>query len=694
MKENTRTAAIIGGLLLLATVIAVGVFVLSGSQGVSWFILIGIPVIVVAGIGLYVKGVTSQTGTTTKEYTESTGQSTAEEFQEFLREYHNINNSYNRFDPNLSSKINSIKGEFQSEGIEFDIETSSYELNDVDQASIQKFDKISNEISQANDLLQSNFNDFVDKQINSIDQSLVDLSEAELIRSAPSFYFEADSSLKEASTELDKARTEAQEVVEDATAAVREMGRGETRASDSEVIDEALSKANTAANRNEFQTAVNEILEAQDTLREQLSGSFESQYDEVDRLVSYFHDVEIRSYVDADTVSDLERSESTLEGLTDALDLAELSRVRSDIRRSCTDMIAQMQNEFEQNIKTLSQNDIPDDYYLNPEDIEDPVRELNQIDQLGRYSEVWKKTAQRLKKYNDELSTKAAVADAYPDVVGEIDEALQKEGTASADNIPMKNTSEFLELYSLKNESVEYDPERGVIHQGQIEAHQITVHVSFDDPPVTNQETTVELENSGHSATAIIKGDETSDIVFDEVPEGSHTILARANNDDYQVASRDIEVTEDDAYSIQLEERKLIDKVCEGVDVDVEEILSDIQTRLESKFDDHEYVASNMEFPVTGEYVPCLLATWGEKQGYEMCENNSEIIIYDHTEFENELEKIIRFNIESGESLSYNELKEKFISPPLPNDVIRDTIQDVESEKELSATESEIEVMN
>jgi len=696
MKENKRTAAIIGGLLLVATVIGIGVYVLSGSQGVSWFILIGIPVIVVAGIGLYVKGVTSQTGTTTKEFTQSTGQSTAEEFQEFLREYHSYKNQYQKFNPQIASKIESISGEFRNEGIEFNIESGSYELNDVDQASIQTFDKISNQISQAQNDLVSNFNEFAHAEIDQIEESLAHLSDKELLRTAPSFYFETGLSLSEASSELDEAREQASSSIADAIESVREMGRGDTRASDIHEIDQNLNQAQSAASANQYQAAVNATLEAQDALRQQLSGSFESQHDEVDRLVSNFHDVDINSYVDADTVSELEQSEATLTDLTDALDLAELTRVRSDIRRSCTDMVAQMYNSVVNHTETLSNADIPETYYTRPAIVdENPIQRLKNIDQLDEYASVWKSTAKTLKDANDILGTKAAVVDAYPDVVDTIEEALQKEGQVTHEDLPMKNTAEFLKLYALNNETVEYDSDSGVLHQGEVETYTVAVHVSCEGAGSSPQRIKVEFEERGHSATTQINGEETQEVIFDEIPEGEHTLQVIPDNGEYQHTSRIIVVDDDEAiYNIELQEQQLIDKVCEGVDIDVEEVLADIETRIESRFEDEGYVSSEMEFPISSKYMTCVLATWCKQQDYQICENEGAIIGYNQEKIEKEIEKVAKYNLKSGETLSYNEIRSKFISPPLPNVVIKEIIEEIETDKELSTTESKIEVVN
>ena len=696
MKENKRTAAIIGGLLLFATVIAVGVFVLSGSQGVSWFILIGIPVIVVLGIGLYVKGVTSQTGTTTQEFTQSTGQSTADEFQEFLREYHSYKNQYQKFEPQISSKIESISGDFRNEGIEFDIESGSYELNDVNDASIQTFEKISNQISQAKDDLVSNFNIFVQNEIDQIEQSLAQLSEKELLRTAPTFYFETGSSLAEASSELDEARDQASNSIDDAIESIREMGRGDTRASNVQEIDQNLNQAQSAASANQYQRSANAVLEAQDALRQQLSGSFESQHNEIERLISKFNQLDINSYVDAETVSELEQSESTLNDLTDALDLAELTRVRSDVRRSCTDMVAQMYNNVVEHAQTLSNSDIPESYYTRPTIVdEDPVQRLKNIDKLDEYSSMWESIAKRLQESNDILSTKAAVVEAYPDVVDRIEETLQKEGQVTGDDLPMKNTSDFLKLYALKNETVQYDSERFLLHRGEVETHTVSVQVGCEDIGSATQPIKVELEERGYATTTQINGGETQEVIFDDVPEGEHTLHVIPKNGEYQRASGVIRVNEDDtAYNIELQEQQLIDKVCEGVDIDVEEVLSDIQTRIETRFDEEGYVSSEMEFPISSEYMKCVLATWCDNEGYEICEKEGAIIGYNQKKIENEIEKLTRYNLDAGETLAYSEIRKKFISPPLPNAKIKEIIDKIETDKKLSTTESKIEVIN
>ena len=84
-----------------------------------------------------------------------------------------------------------------------------------------------------------------------------------------------------------------------------------------------------------------------------------------------------------------------------------------------------------------------------------------------------------------------------------------------------------------------------------------------------------------------------------------------------------------------------------------------------------------MDFPIRDSFAPCLIATWGERNGYDLTEGDTGVIVYDREQIKHEVENIIRYNVDSGTELTFDEARENFLSVPVPSEVIRDMVSEV-----------------
>ncbi|NGM68967.1 hypothetical protein G6M89_08065 [Natronolimnobius sp. AArcel1] len=693
MSGNAKTAAGVGALVVVAAAIGAGVFVWSGSQAATWFVLVGIPLIVVTGITLYVRGVVARSGTSEQQFVRTRARSIAEEFQACIRQINDLENDYPEWNAGVDAQLESIAGDFRTEGVTFDLETGAFDLGKgVKSADLQEFERLSTEIETIEQDVESSFREFGAQEQDRIEDAIDRLADVGLIDGAGGSYPELEpdksATIPECRDAIDALRVEAVEIVRTAIGTVREMGRGGTRPDDGNAIEQELKEAEAALERTDFGTAVERILEARDRLRDQFSGSFESERDAMRGLVETVKDAEVEAYVNAEYVDDIDRIDSTIEELDSALDLSELSRPRSELRRTCIDMIAAMERDLADDVETLRNAELPSGYYSEPEIVDERhVDELQDADDLEGLAERWGEIADRLSTALETASTKAAVVDAYGDVADTIQTTLEQEGEVVGDDLPMRHADQFLGLYFRRNDGVEFDPAVPVLRRGDVETYDLDIAVTYEKGGDVRT-ATLELTD-GYAASETVKTRIAGKATFVDVPEGTHTLLADPGDEAFAPIERAVRVNEDREITVEFAERDLRDQLCEGVETDMVAVLGDMRPHLKELFDDEGYVSTKMDLPVRDSHAPCLLAVWSEQTSYAVCQDGDEIVVYDRAELERELTNVLRYNLESGDRLTYDDLERNFLSAPVPRPVIRDVVREINGDGEYSVTTSE-----
>ena len=695
MNANRRTAIAIGALVVLAAAIGAGIFVWSGSQAATWFVLIGIPLFVVAGIGLYVRGVITRSGTSEQQFVRSRARSTAEEFQALLRQTQELRTAYPDWDPGIDAQVESAVGDFETQGVTVDRETGAFDLGKgVKSADLQEFERLSTETERLNDEVQSTFQEFVAGDLSRRERVLdrlgeVDLAEPDESFSAPG----ADASIAECRDVIDSAREATSGTIEGAVETVREMRRGQHRTEDGGAIEADLDAAEAALDREAFDSAVESVLEARDRLRDEFSGSFNEELDAIRDLVDAVDRADVDAHVEASSIDEVGRIDAAVSDLDSALDLSEASRYRSDLRRVCLDMIRTMERRLTDHTETLRAADLPPGYYTEPAAVDERfAAELEETDGLEAFAERWETVATDLREAVETASTKAAVVGAYDDVSETIERELSERGEVVGDDLPMRHADQFLGLYYRRNDGVEFDPSVPALHRGDVETHDVTVEVAYEHGSERPRTARIELDGGGYSETVTVETRVAGTAAFENVPAGAHKLRADPGDDAFGAIERDVRVDGDASVSVEFLERELREQLCADVAVDMTAVLPDMRSRLESSFSEEGYVSTAMDLPVQDTHAACLLAVWSDEASHGICRSDGDVVVYDDDGVERELTNVLRYNVDPGDRMSFGELRRNFLSAPVPDSVIRDVVGEIDGEHSVTMTETGLEI--
>ncbi|OTE99900.1 hypothetical protein [Halorubrum sp. SD683] len=694
MNANRRTALGIGALVVLAAAIGAGVFVWSGSQAATWFVLVGVPLFVVLGIGLYVRGVITRSGTSEQQFVRTRARSTAEEFQALLRQRQELRTAYPDWDPGIGAQIESAVGDFETQGVTVDRETGAFDLGKgVKSADLQEFERLSNETERLEDEVESSFREFVAGDLSRRERVLDRLSEVDLAEPSESFSApDSSASVAECRDVLDGSREATRETVGAAIETVREMRRGGQRADDGGAIEADLADAEAALDRGEFESAVESVLEARDRLRDEFSGSFNEELDAIRDLVDAVDRANVDPHVEANSIDEVDRIDAAVSDLDSALDLSEASRHRSDLRRVCLDMVRTMEQRLVGHAETLRAADLPPGYYTEPDAVDERfAAELEDVDDLERFTERWETAATDLRDAVETASTKAAVVEAYDDVSETIEVALAERGEVVGDDLPMRHAGQFLGLYYRRNEGLEFDPSVPVLRLGDVETHDLTVEVAYEHGSERPRTATVALDGGGYSETVTVETRVAGTAAFENVPAGTHELSADPGDDAFSAIERDVTVDGDASVSVEFLEQELREQLCADVEVDMTEVLPDMRSRLESSFAEEGYVSTEMDLPVQDTHAACLLAVWSDETGYGICRSDGDVVVYDHDQIKREVTNVLRYNIDPGDRVSFAELRQNFLSAPVPDSVIRDVVGGIDGEHSVTMTETGLE---
>ena len=694
MNSSTRTVLGIGGLVVVVAAVGAAVFVLTGTTEVVWATMIGIPVVVVAGIALYVRGLLTKSKTSEQQYVRKRGRSVAETFQNYLRTLNTLQDTYPNWSPSIDARVDSLVADFRKEGVDFQPESGSFELTGgVDGADVQEFERLETEIEAFHDEFEELFREFARTEIQDIEEHVTRLDDVELVRSVPPVTVPAATEPIPAYRDaVDDARDQADEAIETAIETVREMTRGDLRPEDIDVIEEELEAASEAAGRHDYYTAADSVLEARDRLRDQFSGSFEVERDRLSELLDVVLRSGVDKHVDTEHIEEVTEMRDEVDSLESALELAELTRKQTQIRQTCVSIIRSMERDLDDAVRTLRSADLPGGYYNEPAVVEESLSDrLSDIDDFERFTAEWADAAARLTDALDTGRTKASVVEAYDDFAEQIDAELRQSGEVTADDLPVRHAEQFLGLYNRRNPSVEFDPTHGVLRRGDVEKYDVTVDVKYERGGEPRR-ATVELDGGSYSETKTVETRVAASIEFTDVPYGTYTLSSDPGVDEFGSVEREITIDEDVTTTIEFVEQSLRERLCSEFDEDMEEHLPAIDSQVSSTFDERGYVSTDMDLPVRSSYAPCLLAIWGEQSGHDIAELDGGVIVYDRSEIERELENIVRYNIEPGEELRFEEARKNFLSVPVPDATIRDMVAELGADENVTTTTTAITI--
>lgn len=694
MSSSTRTVLSIGGLIVVAAAIGAVVFVLTGTTEVVWATMIGIPVVVVVGIGLYVRGLITRSKTSEQQYVRKRGRSVAETFQNHLRTLADLRETYPRWTPNVDARVDSLVADFQNQGVKFEPESGSFELTGgVDNADVQEFERLETEIGSFQEEFEELFRDFVEAEINEIEEWTARLDDVGLVRSTPSVSPPpATDPIPAYRDALDEAREAADESVSGAIETIRDMMRGDMRPDDIDAIEGELGTASDAADRHDYYAAADSILEARDRLRDQFAGSFEIERERLSDLLDAVLRSNVDEHVEADHIEEVNQMRDEVDALDSALELAELTRKQTQLRRTCVTMIRAMESDLDDAARTLRVADLPRGYYEEPSVVEESLADMiGDINDFERFTAEWADAAARLTDALETAQTKASVVEAYEDIADRIETRLQDIGEVTADDLPVRHADQFLGLYNRKNPSVEFDSEEGVLRRGEVERYDLMVDIQYERGGEPRQ-ATVELDGGSHSKTKTVETRVATSVEFTEVPSGTYTLSADPGTDAFGSVEREMTINEDTTVTVEFTERTLRERLCSEFDQDLGEHVPAIDSQISSTFEEHGYFSTEMDLPVRESYIPCLIAIWSERNGYDLVESDEEVIAYDRSQIKRELENTVRYNIEAGDKLHFEEARKNFLSVPVPDATIRKMISELQMDEDVTTTAAAIKI--
>lgn len=694
MNANRKTAVILGGVVLLSAAIATVIFLLSGSQGVIYFAMVGIPLLVVAGVGAYVKGVVAQSGKSEEQFVTKRARSVAQEYQDVLRQVNEYQSKYPDWNPGIEAQIKSIAGDFENQGVVFDLESGSFNIGDnVGSSDIQEFERLSGEVESLRDDVTNNFTTFASSQLSEFRNVVGKLQDVNLVQTSSTIITNPGNSLSEAADNVDKARNTCENSINEAIETVRNMGRGETRAEDLDLVNEELDNAKSFASQSQYDASLNAVLEARDRLRDQFSGSFDKKKDAIEKLVEAINQSNVEKYVDPDSIDEIKEVEDTIRNLNSALDLSDLAQTENRARRVAEDMVATIEHNLDKETMTLEQADLPSGYYTKPDALEERyLSQLEQCDSMEEFTQIWIEASEGLTEALQIAQTKSSVVDAYEDVEETIRNKLHSEGKVTTQDLPMKNADQFLGLYYRYEEGVELVQDGTVLRRGDVETYSITIDISYDKGSEDPRTATVELDGAGYNKSKSLSTRIAGSLMFEEVPGGEITIKADPGDHEFGSIEREMSVTSEDKIELDFSERGLAEQLCEDIEADLEGVLSDMESKFEDLYSDNGYLSTEMDLPIQDSYQPCLFAMWSEETGKAICRDGDEILVYNGNQLTDELEKVLQYNAEPGELLEFDQIRRNFLSAPLPDSVIQSELMAIDNEYNLDPVADGVEV--
>jgi hypothetical protein len=692
MNRQLKVALIIGVLVVVAASIGVGVFLAFGSQiGVVVFV-IGIPVALVIGGISYVRMTVGEGSTSTFQYTNEQAKQAARDLQDLGRTFLQLRENYPGWQAEtVDQRLEEIVASMADVGVEYDRSANSFRVDEV-QGSFQEVQTIRGDIESTKTTLRDSFCGFARAEIGRLDEALDRLADAGLAPDAE----RVDSSeipeepdewdVETARDHLDDQRSVLLSGVSEAVETIhRKLDASDPP--DPGQVEASLAKAESELEAGALTDAVSAVVHARRTLDEQLSGSVDETRAEVVALADTILDSTATMHLDRDVTGSVESIRSEAETLDSGMDFQEVERLREDLRSRAIETIDSLQAELRDHATTLSTADLPGGFYTPPDSMEtDFVDRLESTADPSGFRGTWKEAAETLTKDVENADRKVSVVDAYDDVAEQITEQLRSTGTVTGDDLLVKQPQQFLGLYYRRNDGLTFDPDVPALRRDDAESHTVVVNASVEGDANVAVDLALEGEYAAKEERLFADGVAT----FESVPPGEYVLTASAGGD-YSPVERSFAIEDDERVAVTLEESSLRDRLCEDVD-DVGQYVSEFDDDVQATFDTDGYVDDDVDLPLTPAFVPCLIATWAERNGLTAVETeDGGVFVFDWDQQAVEIGNVIQFNLDPGDSLAFQQVRSDFLSVPLPDRAIREIATSVTDDPAVSVTETAIE---
>jgi len=693
VRPATRAVGGIFALVILGGVAGAGAFVFFGSQAAVWSTVAIVPGLVIVG-ALWVRNTVQTTGTSQTEYTKRRAREVGERFRSFWERRERVHEAF----PDLFAggdrlSVDGVVTDLSESGIEFDTETGSLSVPDQ-RRDLEEINRLDGEVESLERRLDETVADGVRDRIRADGAELDRLSDlvavdppvdpADVSHPAETDDFQWQT--------VGSTYEDHREWVETTLDAAVDRIQATLRSADDvdeATVSEHLSDARTAASMGECANAVDSLLAARDVLSQTGEDVFRSEVDALRSLLRTVDGSEAIDRVDADHGAKLESLAAEVEAFDSAMDMEAVRATREELTSVCTAVVDDLASDLDDALGRLERADPPDGYYERPDAAETPyVERLRETDDLATYEHAWSAAAAALVDALDTVGPKVEVVSAYDQVADRIDERLRAAGRVDADDLPVREYErQFLGLYYRKNDGLEFDPGQPALTTGgDGETYDLDVTVRFESSGAERR-VTVSLDGPGHEDERTVRTHLAAAVTFEAVPFGEYTVTATPATDESQAASASVTLDSDSEVALEMPDVTVRDRACEGLD-DVDTYLADLEDRFATRFDSDGHLRSEMSFPIDDEYVPCLLATWADRRGHAAALVDGSVLVYDDETITRELENVIQYNLDAGETMSFDGLRENFLSAPLPDAEIRDLVA-ASTESESVSAESD-----
>lgn len=689
MKPRYRMAIGMFLLVVVAGGLSAAIFVFQGSQAALYAQIAVVPLLIVVGYA-WVNRTVKSTGTSRTEFERRKIREVGEQFGETWQLAQRIEQE----DESLvtDAEWNELEGhvsDLESIGIKFDRNSGS---SDISRRNIGSLEEINNVQGQIDDLdewlltaVTQNAKDRIDEVNTALEQlrSLVTDPKTIAPSAVPQVGPESQTETadwEEAADTVSNCYRQADQLIEEACQGLQEAATstdGSTATTETR-IEDTLSRAREAATQRRYRDAATTLLETRDTVQRDAADSFDTQREAIEDLLRAASTKSFDEHLGPAHHEDISDYKRELQELDDAIEISELRVLRDQVRSTCLDVVRELEAEVDAALEKLQGGDVPRGWYDHPDDADvDFLHRLRNTERTAAFQKEWEDAVDRLLAVLGELKPKASVVSGFDRIEPKIEQQLRSEGVVRTADLPVGELEEqFLGLYYRRHmDEVNFDPSGPRLSAvGDSATYDVHLTVSFPTGG-TERELSASLDGPGTDRTASTRTPLVGEVTFEDVSYGEYTLAVTPGPDEFAPVERTVLVDSETTIDVELDEITLRDRLCDGVDVDVDQVLSQMSGRFETTFDEERHLSTHMSFPVADEYVPCLLAAWATQQGHEVVKQNGDVIVFEPQRIRKEIENVIRYNIGEGESKTYEEFRNNFLSAPVPDHTVTDLIR-------------------
>ncbi|GAB6878441.1 hypothetical protein JCM17823_07150 [Halorubrum gandharaense] len=686
MNDRKFTLAI-GGSALATMAIGLGMFLYVGSQIGVYVLLLGIPTVIVGGTIAYVQRSKPSGGQKTTRYFEDKAQQVGERMRSLLVEYDRLLDRLDDWDGGEThDEISYVVDRFDDAGVEFDRSTNRFQIRGG--GDLREIERLDTQVDELRTELAESAHRHVTQERETCIEAQERLRTEGLIdrvREPDDVPVGDPDAILSAMAAFD---TKIEAAVDDAVETLQTLAERNDRPADQ--VERGAGNARSSIERGEYAAAAGALVETRDRMEGDLATTFESERKTLESVLETVKSSIASEYVDPALRDELDEIERELDGIDSALEHADLEALSEQTRKVCTKMVTEMADELDEHLATLSTASVPEDYYeyqsVNDETYDSDLRTAGD---LNEYRRTWLTAVGELSEAIDAVEMKASVAEAYPTVRDDIEEVLRARGRVEPDDLKVKQAEEFLELYAADHQDATFRSNPPALTtDGAGEAYALTVQAGF---PEGGPKRGIDIDLNGPEDDTRSFETHLLDIAeFEELPYGEYTISVTTPEDGYADEERTVTLDDDEEVEVTLPEVTIRESVCEGIEEEAEAALDDAESLFSDEYEESEYLSDSMDFPMTAEYVPCMLALWAERQGLTVREVDGSVLVYDGEQFQNRLQNIVDHNLSAGESITYTDVRNRYLAVPASVNLIIETLRESDIGSEIEYGDDEL----